>query len=544
MADSTRDLERTEISKRLGALPVVKKILEKLSIREIVDRHCPIREGVADYTHGQMVEILIANRLTAPHPLYRFDLWAEEFAVAELFKVDSAKLNDDRLGRTLDAIAGCIDEIQMEIAINAVRCFGLSLEQAHLDITSFMFEGIYGNDDPAYPEVKRGYNANGDFKRKQVRTGQAVLKDGNVPIYHKVFDGNRTDSNTLMQVFEGLEFLRAHAKPKEMVHVGDSKLLAAGNMLFLLNRGVLFVAPGERGKGLANQLLDLKEEDWIELPYASESEILKRKKAPIEEWNRYWCQETPATITDPESGQTFQFRKLTIRSSDEMRATRKNRERQMQKAEEELQKVANGIGRYYKTEQQVDKKVSSILEARRVTNYFKITVGTREDRPYLEWSQDSDAIAQAEKISGCYQLLTNLPDKRTANEVLTIQKDQYRVEQRFENWKGPLEVCPIFLHNNRRIAALLLVTAQALMIFSLIEREVRRELGDKDGYAVGFIGERRKSRPTGTTILYVLRVVAALITSGEPKIDRVLNIPPLVRQIHDIFGVKIEQIID
>lgn len=543
MAKSTGDLERLEISKRLGALPVIKNVLEKLRIREIVDHECPIREGVADYTHGQMVEILIANRLTAPHPLYRFELWAEEFAAAELFKIDPAKLNDDRLGRTLDAIAGCIDEIQMKIAIHAVHSYGLSLDQAHLDITSFMFEGVYDNDDPEYPEVRRGYNANGDFKRKQVRTGQAVLKDGNVPIYHKVFDGNRTDSNTLMQVLEGLDFLRSHAKPKEMVHVGDSKLLAAGNMLFLLKRDVLFVAPGERGKGLADQLLGLKEDEWIELPYASESEILKRKKAPIEEWNRYWCQESTATIRDPDSGKVFQFRRLTIRSSDEIRASRKNRERQLQKAEEELRKVANGIGRYYKTEQQVDKKVSSILEARRVMGLFKVSMGTRNDRPYLEWSQDSDAIAQAEKISGCYQLLTNLPAEREANEILKIQKDQYRVEQRFENWKGPLEVCPIFLHSNRRIAALLLVTAQALMVFSLIEREVRRELGDQDGYAVGFIGERRKSRPTGTTIFYVLRVVAALVTSGEPKIDRVLNLPPLVRQIHDIFEVKPDQII-
>jgi transposase len=558
-----------------------------------------------------MVEIFVANRLTSPHPLYRFDLWAEEFAAAELFGLDPAKLNDDRLGRTLDAVADAIDEIQMEIAERAVNVFGLSLEQAHLDITSFMFEGAHENGDPEFPLAKRGYNAQKDYKRKQVKTGQAVLKDGNVPIFHKTFDGNRTDSNTLMRVFEGLEFLRSKAKAKEMVHVGDSKLLSAGNLLFLLKQGVLFVGPGERGKQLTKALLELDPTAWTELDYASESELLKRKNAKPEDWNRYWGQEFPASVTDPETGKKFEYRKLFIRSSDEIRATLKNRERQMQKAEEELQKVANGIPRYYKTKDEVDKKVDGILESRQVKEFFKVEVGIQEEggpvpsvpaqtaapeahtanlqtnndeplepageerlqapvvagkvkvrnkqatrpnrspaevamtppRPYLKWSRDAEAIGKAEKVSGCYPLLSNLLATRSANEILSIQKDEYRVEHRFADWKGPLEVCPIFLHSNRRIAALLLVTALALMVFSLIERQVRKAMGDKDGYAVGFLPERRKSRPTGKTILYALRVVTAIIVRGEPQIIRILNISPMVKKIHDVFGVTTDQVL-
>jgi transposase len=560
VAETLKDSERVEIAKKLGALPVVKKLLQKLCVREIVDKHCPIRE-CADYTHGQIAEIFIANRLTAPHPLFRFDLWAEEFAVAELFGVSADKLNDDRLARTLDALSRCIDEIQIEIVERAVTVFGLSLRQAHLDITSLMFEGAYADGDPDFPLVKRGYNADKDFKRRQIKTGQVVLKDGNVPIFHKVFDGNRTDSNTLMQVFEGLEFLRAKAKVKEMVHVGDTKLLSAGNMLFLLSQDVLFVGPGERGKEFTEEILGLDPDKWTELQYASESELLKRKNAPEEEWNRYWYQEASASIEDPKSGKKFPYRRLIIRSSDEMRATQKNRERNLTKTEEDLTKLANGIPRYYKTKLDVEKKISSILETRRVKGLIKIEVGTREVLaeqkkrartgavegpnlvPTVTWSRDLNAIAQAEKSSGCYPLLTNLPAERSALEVLTIQKDQYRVEHRFANWKGPLAVCPIFLHNNDRIAALVLVTALALMVFSLIEREVRRELGDDNGYAVGFTGERRKSRPTGTTIFYVLRVVTALVFQGAPRIHRVFNTPPLVQQIHKIFEVKIADIV-
>jgi transposase len=552
----SNDREREEVCKRLGALPIIKKLMEDLHIREIVDRHCPIRECVADYTHGQMVEIFIANRLSSPKPLYRFDLWADEFAAAEIFGLSSGKLNDDRLGRTLDAVADAIDEIQMDVAVRAVDFFELSLEQAHLDITSFMFEGAYESNEVGYPAPMRGFNSEGDYSRKQVRTGQSVLKDGNVTILHKTFSGNQTDSKTLMQVFEGLEFLRAKAKPKEMVHVGDSKLLSSGNLLFLLKRGVFFVAPGERNKEIKDQILKIEAEAWIESAYISESEQQKRKKAPPENWNRFFYQEFPATILDSKTGTEFGYRKLIIRSSEEVRAARKHRERQIQKAEQELHKVANGIPRYYKTLDRVKEKVAIILEKCRVAAFFKVETGTLKaetgtlkERPYLVWSLDSEAIEKAEAVSGCYPILTSLPEERTPDEVLAIQKDEYRVESRFANWKGPLQVCPIFLHNNRRIAGLLMTTALALTIFSLIERQVRKALGDKDGRTVGFLPERRKSRPTGKSILDVLRVLAVVIvyegdsaTRGVSRRHRVVNVTPLIRRLHEVFGVTINSV--
>ena len=534
-----------EIAKRLGALPIVGGVLAKLRVRQIIDGLCPIREKVADYTHGQIAEILIANRLTAPHPLYRFDLWAQEFAAPELFGVNAKKLNDDRLGRTLDALADKVDEIQIATSMAAVESYGLSLDKVHLDITSFMFEGAYEEQDadPRLPVVKRGYNAEKDFKRRQVRTGQAVIGDGGIPLYHKVFSGNQTDSTTLMKVFEGLEFLRSKAKPKELIHVGDSKLLSAGNLLFLQQRGVFFVGPGERRHEFDEEVSALDPTAWVELSYASESEVLKRKKAPKEEWNRYWCQEIAASVRDPKTGKEFPYRKLYIRSSEEVRAATKNRDRQMRRTQEELQKVANGIPRYYKTKQQIENKVSSILEARGVAQFIKATVSEHDGRPHLEWHRDELALEKAAKVMGCYPLLTNLSEDRTAKDVLAIQKDQYRVERRFADWKGPLEVCPVFLHSNRRIVGLMLITALALMIFCLIERQVRREIGDKDGYAVGFLGERRKSRPTGSSIFYVLRVLTAITFKGKPGINRVLNIPPLVERILDVFQVNLEQIV-
>jgi len=75
----------------------------------------------------------------------------------------------------------------------------------------------------------------------------------------------------------------------------------------------------------------------------------------------------------------------------------------------------------------------------------------------------------------------------------------------------------MFVQNNRRIEALLSVICLALLIFSLIEREVRRAI-EPEVTMTGFSG-RPKARPTGRLIfeaLASLRLVPA--TANAPPV--------------------------
>ncbi|MFE9446105.1 DUF4277 domain-containing protein [Streptomyces sp. NPDC006602] len=98
------------VEKSLGALPVAAEFLRRLDVAGTVDRLCPGRD-VAYLTHGQVIETLVAIRLTAPSPLWRVDDWAHEWAVEEVFGIEPELLNDDRLGRALDAIAPRLTEL-------------------------------------------------------------------------------------------------------------------------------------------------------------------------------------------------------------------------------------------------------------------------------------------------------------------------------------------------------------------------------------------------------------------------------------------------
>ena len=74
------------LEKRLGALPVVAEFGRRLRIAEIVDELCPVRP-VAWITHGEVIEALVANRLTAPAPMVRVQDWAAAMAVEEAYGI-------------------------------------------------------------------------------------------------------------------------------------------------------------------------------------------------------------------------------------------------------------------------------------------------------------------------------------------------------------------------------------------------------------------------------------------------------------------------
>ena len=118
--------------------------------------------------------------------------------------------------------------------------------------------------------------------------------------------------------------------------------------------------------------------------------------------------------------------------------------------------------------------------------------------------------------------MTNLgPDEAGTAEVLRRYKGQEVVERRYGDFKGPLAVAPMFLHNNRRIEALITVICLALLIFCLVEREVRSQLAPETTM-VGIYPENRAVKPTGRLIFAALagmRLTPATPTS-PPRIPR------------------------
>ena len=118
------------LEKRLGSLPVIADFSRRLDIAGIIDRVCPIRD-VALVSHGQVVEALIANRLTRPQAMVGVADWARDGAVQEGYGLAPDALNDDRLGRALDAIAPQVQHIVGSFGARAIDAFGIDVARLH-----------------------------------------------------------------------------------------------------------------------------------------------------------------------------------------------------------------------------------------------------------------------------------------------------------------------------------------------------------------------------------------------------------------------------
>ena len=122
-----------QLSKSLGAIPVLFPILRRLGVTQTINSHCP---GDQEVSHGTTVEILTLNRLMAPKPLYKVKEWMAETVLGDALDVGEEQMHDTRIGRTLDDLYPHLDAIWQDIAVQAVLAYDIDLRCIHYDITS------------------------------------------------------------------------------------------------------------------------------------------------------------------------------------------------------------------------------------------------------------------------------------------------------------------------------------------------------------------------------------------------------------------------
>ncbi|WPB89942.1 DUF4277 domain-containing protein [Streptomyces malaysiensis] len=145
------------VEKRLGALPVAAEFLRRLDVAGIVDGVCP-GGASALVMHGQVIEALVANRLTSPAPLVRVEDWARCWAVEEVFGIGPGLLNGDRLARGLDAIAPHLENLAGTVRARAIGDFGIDVARMHWDMTSMSVHGTFPveGQDEDFPVIGYG----------------------------------------------------------------------------------------------------------------------------------------------------------------------------------------------------------------------------------------------------------------------------------------------------------------------------------------------------------------------------------------------------
>ena len=132
-------------------LGLIAGIVDEIGIVAIINRLLGTH-ALEEISAGYVVKALILNCLgflTAP--LYLFSQFFVGKATEHLIGpgVKPEQLNDSRIGRVLDQLyKKGLSHVFVEIALAAVKQFGVSIKQAHLDGSSMCVQGQYLNDQP------------------------------------------------------------------------------------------------------------------------------------------------------------------------------------------------------------------------------------------------------------------------------------------------------------------------------------------------------------------------------------------------------------
>jgi len=517
-ADAGLALESLEV----GAHPLIGALLERLQLRELLQRALPTSSRRMKLAAVDSALVMIRNFALCRHPLYAVPEWVRRFVPSELgLEREQVQLvNDDRLGRTLDKLFDADRRsVVTALIVHIAQEFNLDLERLHNDTTSITFCGDYperaprpGRGRPVH--ITHGYNKDHRPDLKQLVWSLTVTEDGAVPVHYNVFDGNVTDDKIHIETWKALRKVVGRA---DFLYVADSKLCTRENMAFVASQQGRFITVLPR-----TRKEDARFKTWL-VDHAPEwlpiwtRPALRRQSDPPERFE---------AIEDPQRS-VESYRIVWYRSSEKWARDERTRDNAIHEARAALHELGERVGRgKLKTRKQVQQAVDTILDETAARAWVRVELLARERHTYRQSrpgrpgkntryvrqsttvyeplvTLDVQAIEAAAAADGIFPLVTNVePEAMSALELLTTYKYQAFVEKRHEQLKTVTEVAPVNYKSPERIEAFLFLYFIAITVHALLERQVRKAMKANDIPSIPLYPEERACRaPTADKVL-------------------------------------------
>ena len=548
-------------SYRVAALPILNHILDRLRLEPFLRNHLPHEDGRSRISTATVLMILLKNLLLSREPLYGIGEWAARHApqLLGLTPAQLPSLNDDRAGRSLDRLFDAdIPSLTLATVAHAVREFGVRLDELHNDSTTVTFHGDYEAADRERTlrgklrlAVTHGHNKDHRPDLKQLLYILTVSRDGAVPVQFRVESGNATDDRSHQGTWKLLCELTGR---RDFLYVADCKLATAENMAYLHQNGGRFltVLPRTRGE-------DTTFRTALCEGHARWKHLHDKRDDDGNLVDRYRIHETETTTAEG-------YRLVWYHSARKAELDALTRHKRLERATAaltELQAKLTSPRTRYRDHAKVAQAVDAVLHDSEVADFLVIdikeqTVETfrqdRRGRPgpetrYLRsetrrfdltWRIDHDRLAQEARSDGVFPLVSN-ETTMSALDLLLAYKQQPMIETRFSQLKTDFVVAPVYLKEVSRIQALLCVYFFALLVESLLERELRRAMAREGVESLPLYPEGRACRrPTARRVIDLFEDVQRheLVTESRNVMVFRTDLTRLQRRILRLLGMS------
>jgi transposase len=498
----------------LKHLPIISHYVKKLGIVELLDQLVPSEMTVSV---GDFVLAMVLDTLSGRTPLYRLEKFFEGQNIELLLgkKYKSTDFNDDNAGRMLDKIykAGSM-KLFTQCALKAAHKSDISFDVLRYDTTSRNVSGDYvQNKDSSAFSMKYGYSKDKRPDLKQFVIG-ALCIDKAVPVFASFEDGNASDKKLNYNVLSMLSksLIKDEKKLKNAIYVADAALVSKENLEIL--KDTLFVT-----RLPANyKALEKVVEKAIHANNFKDVGVLA---------------ETPASSKQPRASYRVAEEEITLHSK-KYRAiivqSSTHDKRRMKRLENEKKKSLKETKAFIKKEATIEyacQKDASEAAKRIMKKTFpfhKIQAQVIQQVKYAKGRpsktkprqikelnyvietkivEDSESIERKKLLLSCFVLLSNVPKSgeqaKKPSELLKIYKEQHGIERNFSFLKDPMIVNSLFLKNENRIEALGLILLISLLVWRLMERNMRKFIEKKKIELVG-LDKKKTKRPTSYMI--------------------------------------------
>jgi transposase len=479
----------TITNEQINSLPLLLGIIEDMGIRTLIDTHVTPHGAWQGASVGTLVSVWLSHILIErDHRLSPVRNWVADRAqtINALLSIPlrDTDCTDDRLANILTMLGEAETQAALDTALLAqwMRVYDLPTDTIRLDSTSV---SVY--HEPTDPDslLQQGHSKDHRPDLRQFKAMLATLDPLGLPLVCQPVAGHRADDGLYVPAYDAAVIALGTA---QVLVVGDSKMGA------LATRG--HIVAGQSCYLCAYRPPSATDEiaGWIEtaLARAAHWQCLETvdpttgeitTEAVMDEWDRAQAWTDPATQTV----HPWTERVVVVRSGAYQAGLRRRRERALARVTDDLAALWQPAGRgrkRYRNRATLERTVAERVARAGLTGVVHAAV-TEETLPdgttrwivAAIWVQLAVWHALGERLGWQVYVTNTTATQYTAPALVVAYHQQVIHERGFSRLKTRnLQIRPVFLRDEPRIAGLLWLLCLALRVLTLTEHRLRTAL--------------------------------------------------------------------
>ncbi len=462
---------RVENCRQFGGPWLVLEVVRRLQLDEFLKGIIP--PGREHVSWWRSALILVVARLCRPSSeLYIAEQWYPKSAMPQLLGVPAARVDDNRLYRTLDHLLPHKVKLEAHLKNRMGDLFDLEYDLLMYDITSTYFEG-----QANFEMAQRGYSRDQRGDCKQVCIGLVVSRCG-MPLGYEVFSGNTADVTTVEHIVTTME--KRYGK-SDRIWVMDRGMVSEDNIDFLRKEGRRYIV-GTPKSMLKEFEAELLKDDWKSIRDGLEVKLCSRPRNDDE-----------VADADKDSVEEDKETFILCRSRDRSHTEEAIVQRFEQKIEERLISMTARCEKQKRDPMKVERDIGRLLgKNTRAAKLFEVTVKkTKDGSARIQWKKIEAARDWATLSAGCYLLRSNVTDW-SDKEMWKAYIQLTEAEAAFCIHKSDLKIRPIWHQKEDRVLAHIFVCFLAYVLWKTLGQMCERAgLGSEPRRILDELGELR-----------------------------------------------------